>query len=368
MTGARRMALLLLFAVALLGVAVWLASRRHLERATLAGDLVLPGFEQHLNELTQVKLSKVYGTHATLRKDSTGWSVAEREWSADASKVRKLLLDLGALNVVEEKTRLAANYPQLGVEDVTSPKATGTLIELVSPARSWTLIVGKSSSGKSGYVRLAGAAQSLLAAPLLIVDAEPKSWLERTLLDLGVDRVRQVEERPASGAAFSATREKKEQSEFAVTPLPKGRELTGPAAAQPIAAALGTLTLDDVSKPGAPADTARSRAIYRTFDGLEVEVAGHKDGTRSLIAISARSTTQDAAAEAQKLTARLGGWEFEIPDYKYQGIFTPLEELLKKPPEPAKKPAKPPSSRAAQPPRAAQPAHAAPPPGQAPAH
>ena len=50
------------------------------------------------------------------------------ESPADTTKVRKLLLDLGALNIVEEKTRLPANYPQLGVEDVSSPKASGTAV------------------------------------------------------------------------------------------------------------------------------------------------------------------------------------------------------------------------------------------------
>src|SRR2546430_12037173 len=35
--------------------------------------------------------------------------------------------------------------------------------------------------------------------------------------------------------------------------------------------------------------------------------------------------------------SRLGGWEFEIPDYKYAAIFRPLEELLKKLPQPVKK-------------------------------
>ena len=46
----------------------------------------------------------------------------------------------------------------------------------------------------------------------------------------------------------------------------------------------------------------------------------------------------------------LGGWEFEIPDYKYGAIFRPLDELLKKPAEPEKK-----AARAAAPRKAATP-------------
>jgi hypothetical protein len=336
MTG-RRVAWLLAAAVALIAVAIWLSSQRHLERDMTTGALVLPGLRQNVNAITTVSLRKGDSTHATLSRQEAGWAVAERGWPADRSKVRKLLLDLGALNVVEEKTRLAANYPALGVEDVSSPKASGTLVELVAPSHSWAIIIGKSSSGKSGYVRLASAPQSLLAAPPVSVDADPKDWLERALIDLNVARVREVEEKPAQGATYSAARENKEQSNFTVSPLPKGRELTGPGAPDPIAGALSALTLDDVRKAEAPAGAQLSHVVFRTFDGLAVELAGRKDGSHALVTISARSSAKETADEAQKLQARCAGWEFEIPDYRYNTIFKPLEELLQKPPEPAHK-------------------------------
>jgi hypothetical protein len=342
----RRVWLLLLCGVALIAFAIWLSSRRHLEHATLTGDLVLPGLEQSVNSVTELDLRRGDGTHASLKKASVGWVVAERDWAAEPGKVRKLLLDLGALNVVEEKTRLPANYPQLGVEDVSSPKATGTQIDVVTPARTFALIVGKTSSGKSGFVRVAGTAPTLLAAPLLTPDADPKSWLERSLVDLPQTRVRQVDEKPADGPSFSATREKKEQPDFTVAPIPKGRLLTSAGAADSIAASLAGLTLEDVQKAAAPADARRARAVFRTFDGLELELAGRKDGTRSLITLAARSTAKDAEAEAQSLNTRLGGWEFEIPDYKYGAIFRTLDELLQPKPEKPQKPAKPAAKKA----------------------
>jgi len=332
----RRVAWLLAAAVAVIAFAIWLSSRRHLDRDMVVGELVLPGLEQNVNSVTTITVRKGDGTRTTLKKDGATWSVAERDWPADVSKVRKLLLDLGALNIVEEKTRLPANYPALGVEEVSSPAATGTRVEVVTPARTWTLIVGKPSGGKSGYVRVASAPQSLLAAPLLSVDADPKGWLAHDLLDLQSNRVRQVDEHPEQGASYSASRDKKEQADFTVSPLPKGRQLTGPAAADGIAAALSSLALDDVRKAAGGADAPRTHAVFRTFDGLEVDLAGRKDGNHSLVAVSARSTAPQSAAEAQKLDARLKGWEFEIPDYKYTAIFTPLDELLQKPEAPKK--------------------------------
>jgi len=334
---ARRVAWLLATGLVVIAFAIWLSSRRHLERDMAVGALVLPGLEQNVNAVTTVTLRKADGSRATLQKDGTSWRVEERVWPADIGKVRKLLLDLGALNIVEEKTRLPANYPQLGVEDVSSPNATGTRIDVTAGGRSWAVIIGKSSGAKSGYVRVANAPQTLLAAPLVLVDADPKAWLEHALLDLPVARLRQVEEHPAQGAAFTVARDKKEQVDFSVSPLPKGRELTSAAAAEPITTALGSLTLDDVRKSGGTTDAPAARALYRTFDGLEVEIAGRKDGTHSLIAINARSTAKETADEAARLAARFAGWEFDIPDYKYTSMFMPLEDLLRKPPLPAKK-------------------------------
>ena len=330
----RRVAWLLAAGLAVIVFAIWLSSRRHLERDMTVGALVLPGLEHNVNAVGTVALRKGDGTHATLQKQTDDWRVEERGWPADVGKVRKLLLDLGALNIVEEKTRLPANYPQLGVEDVGSPKATGTRVD-VSCARA--IIIGRSSGAKSGYVRVATAPQSLLAAPLLMVDSDPKAWLEHALIDVPVARVRQVEEHPAQGPAFTVSRDKKEQADFTVSPLPKGRELTSAAAAEPITTALASLNLDDVRKAPATADPPAARALYRTFDGLEVALAGRKDGTHSLIAISAQSTAKETAGEADALAKRCAGWEFEIPDYKYTEIFSPLEDLLRKPPQPEKK-------------------------------
>ena len=343
----RRVALLLACGLVLIAFAIWLSSRRHLEHATLAGDPVLSGLVQSVNTVTEVDLRRGDGTHTSLKRASVGWVVGERDWAAEPGKVRKLLLDLGALNVVEEKTRLPANYPQLGVEDVSTPKATGTQIDVVTPARTFALIVGKTSSGKSGFVRVAGAAPTLLAAPLLSPDADPKSWLERSLVDVPQTRIRQVDEKPAAGPSFSATRDKKEQPDFAVAPLPKGRLLTSAGAADSIASSLSGLTLEDVQKTAASADAKAARAVFRTFDGLELEVTGRKDGSRSLITLAARATAKDADAEAHALNTRLAGWEFEIPEYKYGAIFRTLDDLLQPKPEKPAKPEKPVAKKAA---------------------
>lgn len=332
----RNVLILLAAGLVLVGFSIWISSTRHLERATNEGDLVLPGLESQLNSITQVVLKKGDDTQTTLKKVASGWIVGERDYPADTGKLRKLLLDLGRLSVVEEKTRLPANYPLLGVEDVTSPKATGTLITLVTPSRTYSLIVGKSSSGTSGFVRVPGKPQSLLAQPLLTVDADPKRWLDDTLIDLSMDRVKSFDVKPTQGRAYSASRDKKEQQDFIVHGVPKGRKLTSPAAADPIAGSLSELTLDDVQKMPAKIDAKLFHVVFHTFDGLTVDIAGHKEGTHDMVSFAVQGTGK-TEAEAKRLSARLDGWEFELPSWKYDTIFHPLDDLLMKPPAPARK-------------------------------
>lgn len=334
----RRVLILLIAGIVVIAGSLWLASQRHLERATLAGDLVLPGLQKSLNDVTEVDLSKGDGTRTTLKKGPTDWIVGEREYPADSGRVRKLLLDLGTLSVIEEKTRTPELYPQLGVEDSDSPKAAGTLVKIVTPAKTYALIVGKPSEGKTGFVRVAHTAPSLLAQPAISLDADPRHWIDRAVVDVGEQRMKEATVEPAAGPSYTATRDAAQQNDYRVSPVPKGRELSSASAADGVASVFATLQADDVRRApaAAPGAAKPDHAIFRTFSGLELEVTGHVEGEHHYIVLIARSTTKDSKEEAEHINARFTGWQIEVPTYKYEAMFNPLENLLKKigPPKP----------------------------------
>jgi hypothetical protein len=336
----RRVSLLFAIGIVVIALAAWLSGRSQTGQDSIAGTAVLPGLQGSINDITQIRIVKADKTQTTLERKATDWIVAERGYPADSGKLRKLLLDLGSLKAVERKTRIARNYPVLGVEDVTSPKATGARIDVVSPARTWSLIVGNSMDANDVYVRVAHSPQSLLASPLVLVDADPKLWLDPTIVDLGQDRVSEIDEQPAKGAGFSISRASRTQANFSVKGIPHGRELTGPDAADSMSSALSGLTLTDVRKSAAPPGGADlSHAVFKTFDGLEIDVSGYKDSNNHYIDLSARATGKHADAEAQQINSRVQGWDYQIPDYRYDEIFQSMDGLLKPlPAKPAKKP------------------------------
>jgi hypothetical protein len=326
----RRVVGLLIGALVIVAVGFWASSQRHGNDSTGAGQPVLNGLKAAVNDVTELRLAKGDGTHVTLRKQPSSWDVVERGFPADSGKVRKLLLDLGSLEVVEEKTSDPASYDRIGVEDVKGAKAGGTRIEAVTPKKVYSVIAGRVSGTKSTYVRVTDTPKSFLASPQIVPDANPKQWLEKSVFDIPEARIKEVAVTAASGPAYTVAREKKEQADFTVSNVPKGRELSSPGVANAVAGELAAFSLDDVRKTPADAKPAGT-ATFRTFDGLEIEVAGQKDGDHHYVSITPHSTAKETESEAQTLGTRVTGWQYEIPGYKYDQIFKPLEDLLKKP-------------------------------------
>jgi hypothetical protein len=330
----RRVTLLFAIGIIVIASAVWMSSRNQSGSDPVAGTRVLPGLETSVNDITQVRITKAGGAQATLERRTTDWIVAERDYPADSGKLRKLLLDLGSLQAVERKTAIARNYPVLGVENVTQPKAAGARIDVVSAGKTWSLIVGNPMGDNDCYVRVVDSAQSLLASPLVMVDADPKLWLDPNLLDIAQGRIGEVDEQPAKGAGFSVSRDKSTQADFTVHGIPHGRELSGADAADTMGSALSALTLTDATKATAtPGGAGLSHATFKTFDGLEIDISGYKQAANGYIEVSARAADKTGELEARQINSRVQGWRYQIPDYRYDEIFQALDGLLKPLPE-----------------------------------
>lgn len=364
MTG-RRLIVLVVLALLVIAGAIWLVNEREPRRGEIAGAAVFPELAASLNDVTEVRLVKAGAqTAVTLKRGEKNWQVAERAlYPADSAKLRKLLIDLSELKVVEQKTSNPANYAVLGVEDVTTPTANGVRIELAGLKAPVALIVGKSAGGRSSYARAGDSAQSIVVTPALTLDTEPRNWLDRTLLDIAANRVQQARITGTGGVTYTALRETRAQTDLAVHDLPKGRELASPTAANPASSALAGINFEDVRAVRAEEQWGADseRAEYRLFDGTVLDFTGRNEGEQHWIRLTARfddlqhgrfvvatpveketettsapraalqPTPEEARAQAQTLAARFTGWAYEIPAYQYDGLFRPLDHLLKSP-------------------------------------
>jgi hypothetical protein len=368
----RNLAILGAAAAVVLGAGIWLGAHRDSQQSVGRDGALFADMKAKLGEVTEIRLSKGDGSKVTLRRGDGGWIVVERNFPADAQRVRELALSLASLAVVERKTSDPANYAKLGVEAPDKPTATSTLVEVVAGEKSWALIVGKPAQGRAVYIRDPKEAASALAQPALTVDPDQKRWLDRQLTDIPSAEVHDVSITPTKGPAYTLTRANRGDNDLTLSPVPKGRTPASPFSLNGQAEALVAFNFDDVHALPSPAPTATDRAVYRTFDGQVIELNGRRVADKAFVTVAARrdpalaaqfppeksteakpadakpvdakpAETKDAAAQpeppkasattVERMSARAQGVEFEIPAYKYESIFKAQDELL----EPAKK-------------------------------
>lgn len=318
---------------------------RQTERQVLLTDLA-----DKIDTVTAIKISDA-GHTLIVRKSGDGrWvAPAKANYPADAGRVRKLVLGLATLKVIEEKTSTPELYDRLGVEDITAKDAKSHLVELQDAAGKTVtaLLIGKRATSDRAYVRLQGAAPSYLVSGVPEIDVNQMAWLDDTLLTVEKERVKRLVVQPANGRAVAIWRDKSDAG-FRLENMPKGRRMKSYGGADAAAASLNFLTFDDV-RPAAPVAAKPTVVTVTTFDGLTVTArltdgwvhfaaafdpaAAEKDAG---VAVMPKAPA-DGAKEAADINARLGRWDYRLPDYKIKDLTPGLEDLLEPKAEKGKK-------------------------------
>jgi hypothetical protein len=348
----QRFVILLVAALLAISGALYLSSQRNRVRDT-HGTPLLPSLANELNTVSELSVRKGSATPAvTIHKQGEQWTVVQRaNYPADVSKLRKLLLALSDAKIREEKTSNPASYSVIGVEDPSLPGAAGAQIDVLAQDGKLAVIVGK-SVGQGSFVRRAGDNISYIVEPGISFEAEPRFWIDTRLLDLPTDKIQRIEVKLAAGPVYELHRVAAPggttgagapaAAPFALEGVPSGRKAADPQLLAPSPTAYSGLTADDVAVAGDLDFSKPSTATLTLSDGKIVAFTGTAIGDKRWIQVTQPT---DVA-----LTARTAGRAFEIPSYRYDAIFRPLEQLLIPKPAPADKKNTAPKKSAAAPP------------------
>jgi hypothetical protein len=367
-------------ALVVLGALAFFGQRGRSTAPTTGGP-ILPGLQAALNDVVEIKISKAGGeTVATIDKHADGWSVVERAgYPADVTKLRQSLVALAEAKILETKTANPAFYDRLGVQDISSDKATGLAVAISVPGKDFgTLILGDAKGSKQRYVRRASEAQSYL------IDRDPSfpktaaQWLDPVILDVRGNRVRQVTIKHPDGEVLTISKPNADAMNFDVAGVPKGRELLYPGVANVIGNSLRELNLEDVERADNTTPDKAVQVEFRSFDGLIVRAVGAKRGDDAWVAFSASvdadqvaqnqaaakaaqkpaageaaATRPDAGksagtaapadggaakpaeapadptAEAQAINARVMAWRYKLATFQYDQMTRRMADLLK---------------------------------------
>jgi hypothetical protein len=361
----QKLSILVIVAVLALVAGVWLTSRQSGSSDGSSQAALYPELKGQLDSVTAVRIFKAGDARAVeLQRKDKGWTVSERsDYSADEPKLRKLLIALADAKLYEEKTSKPEQYKTLGVEDTTAADASGVRIELAGTAKPVNLIVGNQAGGaRSHYVRRAGEAQSWLVNTDIDTSSTPDAWVRKDIIEVSADRMQSVTVSVKGAKPYTAAKSARADANFAVEGLPKGKSLSSPSVANTFASALTGLSLADVQPASAFESTPpAAHSTFKTFDGLVVELDGWTKDDKRYIAVKTtfdpaqaerfkvattpateksdaaepdpakpeppKPATPNVEEEAKNAATKLGGWVYEIPEYKYETLFKPVDEL-----------------------------------------
>jgi hypothetical protein len=299
---------------------------------------LFPGLAAQLNNLGEVGITTQAASFHVRLVDGK-WVIVERgNFPADFATVRRTGIGIADLELLEPKTARPELHELLGLR---APAQGGNATRITLNDRAGKpladvlvsgLAVGSEPDGRSRlYVRKTAENQAWLAHASLAVAGDIADWIEKKPLTIERARIAGATVTPATGPAYTISRASKEEADFRIENMPRGRELSFPGAANPVAAALTDFTFEDVQDPK-NVDFARAAThVTRTFDGLTITTRIVMKDAAQWAQLTAQSTRPETQMEADDINARLGSWALKLPGYAADTLLAARDSLLKAP-------------------------------------
>lgn len=298
----------------------------------------LPELASQLGDLAWMRLIHG-GTTADFTAVAGRWVVVEKDnYPAAPDKMRRLLLGLADLTLIEPKTRRPELFARLDLDDPENGRSTLIRLQNRIGAAVGELVVGKLRCDRFGggsdgiYVRRPGDDQTWLARGSLELPADLDDWLDRRLIDLAPSRVASVTLTGADGVALVLRRDAP-GGRFAIVEAPRDATFKPDTLLAGPAAALAGLEFEDV-RPAAELpvpENGVATGLFLTFDGLAVTTWVFTHDDAEWLTIEAMGNDA-AAAEAKAIDRRVGRWTYKIRPDRAKLLRTRLGDLV----EPAK--------------------------------
>lgn len=349
MQGRAWIALLAVTAVAVAG-AVYLSVER--ETATAGRgveETLFPNLEGRINDVAGLSVEGAGQSWTIRRAEGGGWVMAEKhDYPVSADKVKKAVVALARLRVLEAKTAKPELYAKIGVRDVDEEGSEAVLLSLEDESGQAlaALLVGKTRKAESGaapaevYVRKPGAARAWLVEAHLDVKVAPLTWLDRKMPKVERKRVRRVVITHPDGEKIAIEQDAEAPDTYKLLDLPEGEKVKTAYTVAAVAGALASLAYLDVARAADKGfGEGATVSVLETGDGLKVTARVKEDGEERWLQLEAAfdealagedADAEAVAKEADEINARHGGWAYRISTYDAENFTRRMADLTEK--------------------------------------
>ncbi len=371
--------ILILFVVTVAVAVAAVQSMRSRESLTAAEDVsgasLVPDLVDRVNDVAAVAVTSTEGSFR-LERGEQGWGAADKGgYPVDFERVKALVVGVAGFDIVEAKTSNPDYHAKLGVEDVEAQDSSSTRVTLEDQGGAVLadVLVGEprvargrgAANQGSQYARRADDPQCYEVKGRVRIDAVISNWLDKEIVRIEPERIRQVEIRHADGERLVVYKDSEDDENFSVQDLPAGRELMWAGVADSIAGAIAYLNLEDVGTAEMIDFDAQetTTAEFSTFDGLIVSVTTAEVDEKAYLKLSAifdesartpeaapaetppeegeepaqeeaeeedpGKTREEVLEEASQINARGTMWTYVVPGYTAANLRKRMDELLK---------------------------------------
>jgi len=315
---------------------------------------MFPKLQDRLNDVIKIEIETKDETFRVERRDDI-WTLPSRDnFPADLSVVRRTLIDLADLELIEKKTAQAARHQSIGLDD-PAEGGEGVLVRVYGgddlPIAGAIVSSFQPGGGADRlYVRWPAEDQTWIAKGGLELSERAEQWIATDVLTVKRSDIAAVDVVPFEGPAYRLSRASADIPDFTLETVPEGRKTKPAYSWNTTGFALTSLNISDVRSTIAAWSLDKGLVTYELFDGtmLTFGLAEGEDGdvnwltlvdatapTPALPVPGEAPTAEDIpelignpADRIGEIRARMDGWDFGIPPFKFEQFVKPLEELL----------------------------------------
>lgn len=341
---ARMLTMLGVVTVLLVALAIFAVS---MQRRALTSDfdtrLMFPDLTEQVNDAARVEVVSRLTAVTVVRDDETGdkWRLVEKEnHPARADLVKRTVVGLAGLELVEERTALADWHKHINLTD-PADKGTGVRVSVYDDAgdEMASLIVGKLEGSAdidakgTIYVRRAGEDQAYVARGSFNLEQQPVAWLDTAVISLAPGRVTRVDVLPDAGTSYAVSLldwDGASKPAYEIDELSDDLQPVTDYAISGVGNGLVGLQFTDVVPQADITFTAPVSSVYHTDDGLQVTVQAEKQGKSYYAVLDARAAEgadEVVVQEAARLAAGFAPYAFAVQTARGADLTRTFETL-----------------------------------------
>jgi hypothetical protein len=345
----RTVAIMFVIALVTSAAAIYgMSNRVQYELTNFDGQRLFPGLLEEAAKVEKVEVLQ-NGQPFTFEKKGDTWVLSQSDgYQVHGNLVAKLIFSVANLEILEPKTADPARHAELNLGDPSVKENKAQLVTLLSGdgEKMAEIVVGRANyflpetTTGGMYVRRPGEDQAWLVRGLVDIGVERRDWLVRDIIDIDIDDIVHAEVRRPDGEVQIVEPKQGVTGNFAFANMPEGRKLKSEYAPRNIAAVASGFVLNDVRKnENVPFDPSKAYNVtYESKDGIVADMAFWQEEKTQYLRIKAdykgSDPESDAAKTVEAINKRAAGWTYIIPEYQYEQVSKPFEEVT----EPADKP------------------------------